>query len=472
MNIALLILLFFVIMILLMVNKTTYSLTYLEHKIEEEDKDTKADEFQREKISDSKVFNYAGMTLVFLLIGLIVYMNVEGTVYEGHMREWMNIVVRLLHITFGIAWIGTSFYFVGLENSLDKENKREGIAGDLWSVHGGGFYFIEKYKVAPKNMPKELHWFKYEAYFTWLSGFCLLFVVYYFNANSMLIDPNVWDVEPWVGVLVGIGSLILGYAIYDLMSRTPLLKKPMLFGLVGFIIAVLFAYFYTQVFSARAAYIHFGALLGTCMAGNVFFCIIPAQKALVKAAKEGSYLDPWLGQFARMRSFHNNYFTMPVLFVMISNHFPSTFGHEWNWLILAAITLGTAGLKHYFNLREQGKMSTYVFPISLLILISVAFLSAPQAKGGKCSPVEFPVVYNIIKDRCQQCHSSKPTDKIWTSAPNGMKLNTPDEIKAQIDQIMQRVVITETMPNNNATNMLPEEREMIRCWIEQGAKID
>ncbi len=470
MSIAIILLIFFILLVLFLLTQASYSLSFTAKEIQGDevlDKKEKNDG----KISDSRTFHYAAIAIVSAALVLVAYLNIKGTIYEGHFREWMNIIVRLLHITFGIAWIGTSFYFVWLENSLDRQHHGRGkdIAGNLWSVHGGGFYYIEKYKNAPGKIPDDLHWFKYEAYFTWISGMCLLCVVYYFNAESMLIDPNIWDVPSWVGVMVGLGSLALGYLIYDLMSRTPLLKNGPLFALVGFIIATLFAYFFTQVFNPRAAYIHFGALLGTCMAGNVFFLIIPSQKAMVKAAKEGRVPDPKLGQFARLRSFHNNYFTMPVLFVMISNHFPSTFGHEWNWALLAAITLGTALGKHYFNLREQGKMSTFVFPAAILIMFGVAFVSAPKPKGGPCSPVDFPVVYSIIQERCQTCHSASPTDKIWTAAPNGVMFDTPDQIVAKTEEIMQRVVITETMPNNNQTGMLPEERELIRCWIEQGA---
>ena len=319
----------------------------------------------------------------------------------------MNIIVRWLHITFGIAWIGASFLFVFMENSLHPNKNRPELKGDLWMLHGGGFFFVEKYKVAPKVVPKKLHWFKYEAYFTWLSGIGLLFVVYYFNAKAMLVDPNVLDMSSGMAILLGVGSLSMGYLVYDLMCRTPLLKKPGLFGVILFTVLVGFAYFYTEVFSARAAYIHFGALIGTMMAGNVFFVIIPAQKAMVKAAREGSYLDPWLGQYAGLRSYHNNYFTLPVLFVMISNHFPSTFGHDYPWAVLGGITLASAAIKHYANMREKEELSYYILPVGIVMMLSIAFMSAPESLADKCSDkVTFTEVYSIISERCVSCHSS------------------------------------------------------------------
>lgn len=390
--------------------------------------------------------------------------------------EWLNIVVRLMHLTFGIAWIGASFYFVFLENALNRtENVRDDLAGNLWAVHGGGFYYLEKYKLAPKQIPKDLHWFKYEAYFTWLSGFCLLFVVYYFNSKAMLIDTNVFDISPLQGISIGVGSLVAGWLVYNALCRTELAKKGIWFALLGFVVLTGFAWFYSQVFSARAAYIHFGAMLGTIMVANVFFIIIPAQKAMVKAAKTGMPPDPALGKHALLRSLHNNYFTLPVLFVMVSNHFPTTFGSGYPWATLAAISLGVAGVKHWMNLREKRQAATWVLPISILILLAVAFVTAPKRaeSGGMptCTKeVGIGEVQAIVQNRCMSCHSSNPTDDVYRIAPNGLKFDSPDDIINQRDKIMQRVVITKTMPQNNKTGMTDEERELIRCWIEQGSK--
>lgn len=469
MQILLILIALVILAALLMLTKASYD-TY--HLLEKKKATETQDSPEGERLIDARNYIYAGMIACVLLLLLVVYWWVKDTMYLGHFQEWMNILVRWLHITFGIAWIGTSFLFVFMENSLKKNKNRPELKGDMWMLHGGGFFFVEKYQVAPDVVPKDVHWFKYEAYFTWLSGFMLLFVVYYFNAKAMLIDPNVLDMPAWAGVTLGVVSLGLGYLIYDLLCRTPLLKKPLYFGMVGFMILVGFAYFYTQVFNARAAYIHFGALIGTMMAGNVFFVIIPAQKAMVKAAKEGSYLDPWLGQYAGLRSFHNNYFTLPVLFVMISNHFPSTFGHEYPWAILAALSLASAGVKHYANLREKGQLSTWFLPISVLMMLSIVFITAPKPVGGECKTnVDFTQIYSIVQTRCVSCHSSQPTDDTWTAPPNGIVYDTPQDIQKLTDKIMQRVVVTKTMPQNNKTNMTPEERELIRCWIEQGAKL-
>lgn len=424
------------------------------------------------KVESSQAFIYAGIVLAAIAVVLSIWMTVKGTPYEGHLMEWLNIIVRLMHITFGIAWIGASFYFVFLENALNRtENVRDELAGNLWAIHGGGFYYLEKFKTAPKAIPKHLHWFKYEAYFTWVSGFCLLFVVYYFNARSFLIDSNVLDMSPVAAVSIGIGSFVVAWLIYHFMCRSALVKNQLLFTVIGFIIATGFAWFYCSVFSARAAYIHFGAMIGSIMVGNVFFIIIPAQKAMVKAARESKPLDPELGKHAGLRSLHNNYFTLPVLFVMISNHFPSTFGYQYPWIILATISLGTAGVKHYLNLREKGRHNVWVMPVSVLILLASAYISAPSKPGECKTEISFMQVNTIIQSRCVSCHSLKPTDESLSAPPNGVTYDTPENIVNLKDKIMQRVVITKTMPQNNKTNMTLEEREVIRCWIEQGAKL-
>jgi uncharacterized membrane protein len=418
-------------------------------------------------------YMYTGMLLAILGILVNTYILVKGTPLESHLMEWLNIVIRLMHITFGIAWIGASFYFVFLENALNRtEDVRDELAGNLWAVHGGGFYYLEKYKVAPKTIPKHLHWFKYEAYFTWLSGFCLLFVVYYFNASALLIDKNVLDISISQGILIGVSSFAVAWVIYDAMCKSRLIKNQLLFALVGFAILIAFAWFYCQVFSARAAYIHFGAMIGGIMVANVFFVIIPGQKEMVRCAKLGIPLDPSLGKKALARSLHNNYFTLPVLFVMVSNHFPSTFGYEYPWLILGVISLGAAGVKHYLNLKEKKDLNVWILPVSVVILLAASFISAPSTNPYECKKeVSFSEVNEIIQKRCVSCHSATPTDDVYKVAPNGVKYDTPEGIVAKKDLIMQRVVITKTMPQNNKTNITEEERNTLRCWIEQGASI-
>ncbi len=441
-------------------------MTYRLHAITKK----QTDEEQQEKSGLIQSWIYAAIILIILAIIASIYFMVKGTVYEGHLMEWLNIVVRVMHITFGIAWIGASFYFVFLENALNRtDNVRDELAGNLWAVHGGGFYYLEKYKVAPKTIPKHLHWFKYEAYFTWVSGFALMFIIYYFNASAMMIDNNVMKLTTAQAIGISIGSFIVGWILYDLLCKSPMRKQPILFALTGIIILIGFAYFYSHVYSGRAAFIHFGAMIGSIMVANVFFVIIPSQKAMVSAAKKGLMPDPQRGKNALFRSIHNNYFTLPVLFVMVSNHFPSTFGNKYQWIVLAAISIGSAGIKHWLNLREQGRLSVWIMPASVILLLAVAYVTAPQPVNTKCKEVSFAEVNTIIQQRCVSCHSSKPTDEVYTAAPNGVKYDTPLEIAAKKELIMQRVVITKTMPQNNKTNMTPEERETIRCWIEQGA---
>ena len=431
-------------------------------------------EAEKEKERSTLIQGWIYAAIVFTIIAIIasIYFLARGTVYEGHLTEWLNIVVRVMHITFGIAWIGASFYFVFLENALNRtDNVRDELAGNLWAVHGGGFYYLEKYKVAPKAIPKTLHWFKYEAYFTWLSGLGLLFIIYYFNASSMMIDENVRKMSTGVAIAISLGSFVAGWIIYDLLCKSPLKKNTWLFVLTGLILLVGFAWFYTMMFSGRAAFIHFGAMIGSIMVGNVFFVIIPSQKAMVAAAKKGLPPDPQKGKNALFRSIHNNYLTLPVLFVMVSNHFPSTFGSYYPWIVLSVISLGASGIKHWLNLREQGRLSVWVFPASIILLLAIAWATAPAVPGGKCKEVSFAEVNTIIQQRCVSCHSSQPTDKVYTSPPNGVVYDVPNDILKKKDLIMQRVVITKTMPLNNQTGMTPEERELIRCWIEGGASL-
>ena len=430
---------------------------------------------EKKETGIASVQTYVYTAIILTSVGIVfsVYLFVIGTPWEAHLMEWLNIVIRWMHFIFGIAWIGASFYFVFLENALNRtKDVRDELAGNLWAIHGGGFYYLEKYKVAPKTIPKHLHWFKYEAYFTWLSGFCLLFVVYYFNASALLIDKNVLNISALAGIGIGVGSFVVAWLLYDLLCKSVLIKKEFWFALIGFALAVGFAYFYSRVFSSRAAYIHFGAMIGSIMVANVFFVIIPSQKEMVKAARQGKPLNPQLGKNALTRSLHNNYFTLPVLFVMISNHFPSTFGYKYPWLVLAIISLGAAGVKHYLNLREKGQLTVWVMPVSVLILLAAAFISAPPKNPGACTEkVTMSEVLAIINTRCVSCHSSKPTDDVYKAPPNGVVYDTPDDIVKKKDLIMQRVVITKTMPQNNKTNITQKERDLIRCWIEQGAEV-
>jgi len=415
---------------------------------------SKDDDIKVEALQISQNWFYAFLVIASLCGISILYLFLKGTIWESHLIEWLNLTVRLLHVIFGIAWIGASFYFVFLENALNRtDGVRDELAGNLWAVHGGGFYYLEKYKVAPKKIPKDLHWFKYEAYFTWLSGFCLLAIVYYFNAKSFLIDPEVLDIEPLTAIAISIISLIVGWILYDQICKK-LSNNKVVFTLAITALVFIFAWFYAQVFSGRGAYIHFGAFLGTLMAANVFFVIIPGQKRMVKAAKKGLLPNPEDGKAAFIRSYTNNYFTLPVLFVMISNHFPSTFGNTYQWVVLVAITLGTVGIKHYLNIREKGQLSVWVMPVSVLLLLSVAFVTAPtKPKYEDCiETVSLEEISTIINNRCTVCHSSNPTDAVWRVPPNGVKYDTAEQIYNLRDKISQRVVVSKNMPfNNNQT---------------------
>ncbi len=418
------------------------------------------------------VLFYCALLFIFFYTA---YAFVKGTTMESHVVEWMNLVVRWMHVVFGIAWIGASFYFVFLENALNRTvNLKEGIAGNLWAIHGGGFYYLEKYKVAPKEIPKDLHWFKYEAYFTWLSGFTLLVIVYYLDANIYLIDPNVMVLSPTQGIAIGIGTLLFGWIVYNTLCKSFLAKHQTLLSIILLLFITFIAWFLSHVFSSRAAYVHVGAMLGTLMAGNVFRVIIPAQKAMVSAAKEGREVDPSLGKKALLRSLHNNYFTLPVIFIMISNHFPSAYGSAFSWMVLMGLTIASALIKHYLNLKEKGEKSVWILPIGIVFIISLAFITRPVTKSvcKENAPATFVQVNAIIQKRCVSCHSANPTDEVIKLAPNGILFDKKEIILKFAERINQRVVITLTMPQANKTGITQEERDAIACWIENGAKAE
>lgn len=433
----------------------------------------KVEELRAEGLAIKKA---AFVLLAILLVFYLTYFFVRDTPMESHLTEWLNLIVRWAHVVAGILWIGASFYFIFLENSLNRtKNLKDGIAGDLWAIHGGGFYYLEKYKLAPGKIPKELHWFKYEAYFTWITGFALLWIVYYMNASVYMVDPEVMDIDPGHAVIIGLASLLLSWIGYDLLCKSPIGKNSILFSIVGFVLITLISWGLCQVFSGRAAFIHVGAIIGTLMVGNVFWVIIPSQKALVNAAKEGKPLDSALGQNAGLRSLHNNYFTLPVIFIMISNHFPSTFGNNMNWAVLAGLTLTSAIVKHYWNLLERGKQSFWILPVAAVGLLALIIVTAPISKDDilkDADPVSFAEISEIFNNRCTSCHSNSPTDDIWKTAPNGVMFDTPEQIIQLKDKILNRVVITKTMPQANKSGMKQKERDLIEIWLFQGAKTE
>ena len=427
--------------------------------------------------------------------------------------EWLNLGVRWIHMIVGIAWIGASFYFVWLENNLNRSNPREGLSGDLWAIHGGGIYHLEKYKLAPPTMPDNLHWFKWEAYWTWMSGIVLLCVVFYSNPVLYLLAPGS-TLTGGEGIAIGVGALIASWFIYDVLCDSPLGKRPGLLGLVLFVLIIAACYGFSQVFSGRGAYLHTGAIIGTIMVGNVFRIIMPAQRALVAAIAENRTPDPTLPAKGLLRSRHNNYFTLPVLFIMISNHFPSTYGSHYNWLILAGIAVVAVVVRHYFNTRHNSHKFAWALPAGALAMICLAFVTGPMqmgnsadvakapaieyqplpgtAIGGKRAdempatpaaapaPAEQPAqasngadfdkVHGVIQERCAVCHSAKPTSPLFSTAPAGIMFDTPQQIQQLAPRIQAQAVASQIMPLGNITQMTQEERNLVGQWIANGAQ--
>jgi len=389
---------------------------------------------------------------------------------QAHLMEWLNLSVRWIHMITGVAWIGASFYFVWLENNLNRVNPRDGLSGDLWAIHGGGIYHLEKYKLAPPAMPDNLHWFKWEAYFTWLSGVALLCVVFYANPELYLLAPgsSLSGVE---GVALGIGSLFVGWFVYSFLCYSALGKRPALLGLILFILLIGSAFGFSKVFSGRGAYLHVGAIIGTIMVGNVFRIIMPAQRALVAAIAENRTPDPSLPAKGLLRSRHNNYFTLPVLFIMISNHFPSTYGSHYNWLILAGIAVLAVLVRHYFNTRHNSQKFAWTLPVAALGMICLAYVTGPTL-DAKPKGADFAQVRGVIQERCAVCHSARPTSSLFSSAPAGVMFDTPQQIQLLAPRIQAQAVTSQIMPLGNITQMTQQERDLIGAWVTEGAKIN
>ncbi|MFS2018650.1 urate hydroxylase PuuD [Massilia sp. CT11-108] len=395
--------------------------------------------------------------------------------------EWMNMLVRWLHVITGIAWIGASFYFVWLDNSLrppaaGSELAKKGVAGELWAVHGGGFYNPQKYLVAPAELPAELHWFKWEAYSTWLSGFALLVIVYWLNAQAMMVDRSVADLSSWQAIGLGLGSLVAGWVVYDLLCRSPLGKHDLAFGVVVFALLVGAAWVLTHFLSGRAAYIHVGAMIGTIMVANVAMVIIPGQRKMVEAMRAGLTPDPVYGIRGKRRSVHNNYFTLPVLFIMISNHFAMTYRHPHAWAVLGTIMAAGVFIRHFFNLRHKGRVE-WVYPaIGVALLLGLAILLAPVLAPPRPSvsagTVPFVRVETILRARCVSCHAAHPTQPGFASAPAGVMLDDAHGIARNAPRIYQQAVQLKAMPLANMTNMTEAERAELGAWFEAGAKTD
>jgi len=391
-----------------------------------------------------------------------------------YILDWLSLLGRWLHLVTGIAWIGASFYFVWLDNHLeaptDPEDVEKGVMGELWAVHGGGFYNPKKYRAAPGAMPATLHWFKWEAYWTWMSGFFLLCVVYYASADLYLIDKSVADLGRATAIGIGLASLAAGWIVYDLLCRSPLGNRPRALAAALGLFLVAAAWGLCHVFGGRGAYIHFGAMIGTIMVANVAMVIMPGQREMVAACSAGRAPDPMAGARAKQRSVHNTYLTLPVIFTMISNHYAMAYGHAYNWAILIAISFAGAAIRTYFVARHQPPASPVPAIAGVVTLIAVAALIAPvqgpaSADSGAAQAARVAL---IVKERCAPCHAATPTQAGFLAAPKGVLLETPEQMKLQAPRILEQTS-TRAMPLGNLTGMTDEERAAVVDWAGRAA---
>ena len=381
--------------------------------------------------------------------------------------SFADLLFRWLHVIAAVAWIGSSFYFIALDNHLKppaaEADAARGVGGEVWEIHGGGFYRIEKFKVAPHALPEKLHWFKWEAYTTWISGFGLLVAVYLSHASSFLVDRSVADLSGWEAIAIAVGGLILAWVVYDIACRLLGGNELALAGTVlGFV--VLAAWGASQLFAAKAAYIEVGAMLGTIMAANVFFVIIPAHWELVRAKEAGREPDGRWNAKAKQRSVHNNYFTLPVVFAMLSNHFPLTYGSKHGWIVLVAVMALGAWVRHWFNLRHRGRNAWWI-PATAAIGLGVLFIALRPPARPSGAPPTLAAVQSIITSRCASCHSLHPTEAGYSTAPKGIVFDSQADILRQAGPIEAVVVITHTMPLGNLTGMTDAERDALARWI-------
>jgi uncharacterized membrane protein len=397
----------------------------------------------------------------------------------SNLSELLHLVARWVHLIAGIMWIGNSMLFNWLDRNLVMpENPKPGLIGEIWMVHSGGFYQVEKKHLAAGQMPKDLHWFKWQNGITWLSGISLLILVYYMGGAALMTDPEVSRISSGKAVLLGISTIVGAWFAYDLIWRSAIGKRPQLAFALSIVTVLVGSWMQFHWLSGRAAYMHVGVMLGTIMTGNVWFVIIPSQKELVAATESGREQDPAIGYQAKQRSIHNNYITFPLLFIMLSNHFPTTFGHALNWLFLLILTLGSAAIRHLMNIRFTYRQ--WLFPTTLVFfatcVASLVFFSHPEGfhrsrrtVNGQAA-VAWDDVQPIFQQRCQRCHSRYPTDTVYHAPPNGVVLEEYDDVIRWKDRIKLRVVVLRNMPLANQTNITDAERARIGAWIDQGAK--
>jgi uncharacterized membrane protein len=400
----------------------------------------------------------------------------EQRFVETVLTEWLSLILRWLHVVAGMAWIGSSFYFIHLDLSLKaRAGLPEGVKGDAWQVHGGGFYHMVKYLVAPARMPDELTWFKWEAYTTWLSGFALLVLVYYLGAELYLIDKTVLDLTAPKAAAVALGSLTVAWLAYEALCRSPLGRHEVALALVGYVFLIALTYVFTHVFSGRGAFTQIGAIIGTIMIANVFVIIIPNQRKVVAALIAGKEPAPVLGEQGKQRSVHNNYLTLPVVFLMISNHYPMLYATRFNWLIVAIVLLIGPVIRHFYNSRHEGKGSPWwTWGVAAAGMLAIAWLSAAgpreTATGALPVAVKFAAVQDVVLSRCSMCHAAEP---VWTgiaAPPQGVVLDTPEHIRRHARLIEIWSVRSHAMPPGNITEMTSDERRLLAAWLSAGAK--
>lgn len=401
---------------------------------------------------------------------------------DPHLGDWLNLALRWTHLITAIAWIGSSFFFMWLDAHITPhETPKAGVEGELWLVHSGAFYQVEKILVAPEEMPRTLHWFKWEAAFTWITGLLLLVLIYYLGAAVYMVDPAVSSLGPGAAVALGVATLVLSWLVYDLLWRSPLGRAVVPATAISFGLAVAVAYGLGELMSGRAAYIHVGAMLGTVMVGNVWMRIIPAQRELVAARQEGRAPDPAFGASAKQRSVHNNYMTLPVVFIMLSNHYPGTYGHGYGWLILTALFLIGAAVRHYFNLRNEGaeRRGRWYLGAAVAGMVALVVAAAPRLEATDSAEasedlalVAFSEVETVIRFRCSACHSARPSHESFDTAPQGVVFDSPQQIRRRAPRIYARAVVSKTMPLGDENGMTPEERALLGAWVRQGAKLD
>jgi len=389
---------------------------------------------------------------------------------ETYLLDWANLLVRWLHLITGVAWIGASFYFVMLDTSLRKPVKTEdgerGVTGELWAVHGGGVYHSQKFLVGPLGEPlsEHLHWSKWEAYTTWLSGMGLLSIVYWIGAKTYLIDQQVMVLTQLQAIAISIGFLVGGWLIYNTLCRLLRGKEALLTAII-FVLVIIASWGLFQLFSARAAFLHVGAMIGTIMVANVFFQIIPGQKKMVAEIRAGSKVDPMPGIIGKQRSVHNTYFTLPVLFIMISNHYPMTYSHEHGWLVLTFIMLAGVLIRQFFVLRHSGQVKWALPAIGMVLLLAMVWYLRPASIDASQS-VSDTQMQTVVNSRCVACHATSPTQPGFAAAPLGLVLESTDQIRQNAVRIAN-VVQSRYMPIGNLTGMTDEERALVASWFAQ-----